>query len=131
MIKKIVWSDQIRTGNKYIDLQHQELIDLINELADSLESGVAAQEASKVLGRLENYVLFHFNMEENLMVNHRVCMEHAQRHIEAHKRFCAQVELYKQDLHAVDQKTIVDFLVAWLVEHIQETDQELARLLVG
>jgi methyl-accepting chemotaxis protein/hemerythrin len=129
MTKKIVWSDQIRTGHKYIDLQHQELIDLINELADSLESGVAVQEEIQVLGRLENYVIFHFNMEENLMANHRVNMEHAQQHMKAHERFCEQIGVYKRNLHAVDPQAIVDFLVTWLVEHIQKTDQELARLL--
>ncbi len=131
MTKKIVWSDDIRTGNKYIDLQHQELIDLINELADSLESGGALQEIGQVLGRLENYVLFHFNMEENLMANHRVSREHAQQHVHAHERFCEQIEVYKRDLAAVDPQAIVDFLVTWLVEHIQKTDQELARLLAN
>jgi hemerythrin len=34
-------------------------------------------------------------------------------------------------LAAVDPQAIVDFLVTWLVEHIQKTDQEFARLLAN
>ena len=45
--------------------------------------------------------------------------------------YCEQIEVYKRDLAAVDPQAIVDFLVTWLVEHIQKTDQELARLLAN
>jgi hemerythrin len=129
MTDKIVWSDRIRTGNKYIDLQHQDLIELINELAEGVDRAFSTPEVGEILARLETYVLFHFNTEENLMANNRVSIEHARRHMDAHQAFCQQVEGFKANLQTTQPQAIVDFLVHWLTEHIQHTDQELAKLL--
>jgi len=129
MTKKIVWSDNIRTGNRYIDLQHQELIELINELAEAIATVPSQDQISDILHRLENYVMFHFNTEENLMTNNRVNIEHAQRHMFAHQNFSKKIQSYKSNIQAVKPEEIVNFLVTWLTEHIQCTDQELARLL--
>ena len=131
MTKKIVWSDNIRTGNKNIDLQHQELIELINELAEALETTTPQNHIAGILQRLENYVLFHFNTEENLMANNRIDIEHAQRHMLAHQNFSKKIQYYKSNIELVKTEDIVNFLVNWLTEHIQRTDQELARLLMG
>lgn len=130
-MKKIVWSDKIRTGNKYIDLQHQDLIDLINEFAEVVEAGAAPQQVTGVLHRLENYVLFHFHTEENLMANRRISHEHTQRHILAHQRFSENIQSYKAGIQVAKPEEIVIYLVTWLTEHIERTDQELARLLAG
>ena len=130
-MKKIVWSDKIRTGNKYIDLQHQDLIDLINEFAEVVEAGAAPQQFIDVIHRLENYVLFHFHTEENLMANRRISHEHTKRHILAHQRFSENIQSYKAGIQVAKPEEIVIYLVTWLTEHIERTDQELARLLAG
>lgn len=129
MIAKIAWSDQIRTGNLFMDLQHQDLIDLINELASSVESGLPEGQMSIVLLRLKNYFLFHFHMEENLMANNRVSVEHAQRHIRAHQAFQKRIESFSDNIGTAHAREVVEYLVNWLTDHILQTDQELAQLL--
>lgn len=130
MIRKIAWSDSIRTGNHYIDLQHQELIDLINELASHVSSGQSTQQVMDALQQLERYALFHFNTEENMMTNQRIGGEHAMRHMQAHQEFFHKIQaLRSADPLTIQTEEVVSFLVDWLIRHIMHTDQELALLL--
>jgi len=129
MNKRILWSAGMQTGNRSIDLQHVELIELINALAQLVETSSADREVADALQQLERYVLFHFNMEENMMANSRISPEHVLRHIEAHHAFSTKVEALRQDKD-LDSKLpeVVDYLVAWVSNHIMQTDQELVAL---
>ena len=62
---RIIWGPELQLGHRVIDSQHEELINLLNELNDA----VAADHLilADVLRRLDAYVLFHFSTEESLM----------------------------------------------------------------
>lgn len=130
MSQRITWTDKIRTGNYYIDLQHQELIELINALASHIDSDQSLNEIQEALKQLNRYVIFHFNTEETLMANSRLSMEHVRHHIDAHKAFSTRVEFFQNaGVENIRSGELIDFLVSWLTEHIQKTDQELVHLL--
>lgn len=63
------------------------------------------------------------------MANSRISVEHAHRHMDAHRAFCRKIEDFKNQVDSIGPQNIVDFLVHWFTEHIQQSDQELARLL--
>lgn len=129
MKKRIAWSASIQTGNRSIDVQHGELIDLINSLAQLVETSSSKVDISETLQQLERYVLFHFNNEENMMVNYRISTEHVIRHIAAHDDFAMQVKAFRHSEHLeMKPSEIVDYLVDWLTNHIMRTDQELVAL---
>ena len=57
------FDDSLVTGNDMIDSQHKELIDKINKLLESCESGKDKLVAIKTLDYLADYTDFHFSAE--------------------------------------------------------------------
>lgn len=78
---RLIWTPELVTGVRQIDLQHQELIDLINELESAHESGQHTAALSEVLPRLTGYALFHFATEEGLMAKVAPSAAFAQHHV--------------------------------------------------
>lgn len=127
----INWNDTLATGVRQIDLQHQELIEIINELEAAQQAGRQAEALSEVLPRLGAYVLFHFGTEESLMaaLPHPA---HAEKHRRQHDEFSDRVaELHAQPTDDIDLGAFVRYLQNWLLEHIMKTDQELGQIILG
>lgn len=125
----LYWTDTLATGHRQIDLQHQELIDLINELESAVLAGHPAEALREVMPKLNAYILFHFGTEETLL-NH-VNLNHAAAHRRQHRAFSARMATL-QAAPQTDLETgeLVDYLKHWLIDHIMKTDRELARQLL-
>ena len=59
----ITLDDNLITGNKTIESQHQELIDRIRQFVAACESGDSKIKAIKMLDYLDEYTNFHFQKE--------------------------------------------------------------------
>ncbi|MDR2187823.1 MAG: bacteriohemerythrin [Azonexus sp.] len=128
----IIWSAALETGHRQIDLQHQELVVLINELTDALEAGREFEALDDVLPRLSSYVLFHFGTEEMLMPGLPAGNTHAAAHCQAHRNFTDRVKALQESAAAGEKLEVgplADFLKNWLTNHIMNTDRELVALL--
>lgn len=131
----LFWTQELATGERSIDLQHQDLIDMINDLGRALADKAAPAALRGILQRLNQYVLFHFAHEEALMRSHRVAVAHMEQHMDSHADFASKVTNGMQvlDDNAADSlqrcQGLLNYLVAWLTEHIMRTDKELALLL--
>ncbi len=130
---KLTWDNKFNTGIRTVDLQHQELIEIINAL-DALELTAATEQSLKqLLAQLNQYVMFHFNHEEELMARHFVPRATQTAHQVQHANFGKQIEVAAQSLLTAvnpDAKaSLVQFLQQWLLEHIMVTDMEVARYL--
>lgn len=125
------WNDTLATGVRQIDLQHQELIDLIDELEADHAAGCQARVLDEALPRLEAYVLFHFGTEEALMSTTAPPV-HAEKHRRQHDEFSARVAaLRDRPVTTADLGRFIEYLKLWLVEHIMKTDRELGQLILG
>ena len=127
----ITWNSNLVTGIRQIDLQHQELIELINELESAHNSGQDAVALADVLPRLKSYIFFHFNEEETITSRVADGMDHFERHIAEHRQFTDLISKLKFDQpekvsQAVDD--LVSYLQVWLIEHIMKTDMQLAAI---
>lgn len=131
---RIVWNRQLSTGERSIDLQHEELIDIINELDKAVAEGAPPAQCA-VMQRLKQYVVFHFAHEESLMRHKNIDPTHMATHCKAHADFASQVAKAMDALQgnqagrAVQCEALLGYLVNWLTEHIMLTDNTLARLL--
>ena len=126
----IQWSSSLETGIRHIDLQHQELVDLINAAEFAYARKEGAEMLQQILPTLSAYVVFHFGMEETLLAGSHIAADHAAAHRQAHRDFTARVESLKQAFAAGDPNALqelVTYLQNWLVEHIMKTDKELGR----
>lgn len=126
----IVWNDTLATGLRQIDLQHQELIALINALEAACDTGHTHEALTEALPQLNAYVLFHFGTEE--MLFKQAPSEHAERHRRQHAEFTDRVSAMQSVAHqAVDLPALINYLKRWLIEHIMKTDRELARQILA
>ena len=125
---KIEWTDALSTGNRAIDVQHKYLVDIINELAEAIETGQAAQSVKRILHVLQYYTEWHFEREE-------LCMERTKCPM-AEKNKCAHKEFIETFVKFRDEYTqsggsedialrMYKTLTEWLVKHIQGIDSSL------
>ena len=89
----ITFDDNLITGNKTIDSQHQELIDRIRQFVAACESGDSKIKAIKMLDYLDEYTNFHFQEEEELQK--KVSYPELSGHHAKHEEFKTSIqELY-------------------------------------
>ena len=134
MDKRLTWNSTLETGVRQIDLQHQELIALINELEIEHELGRDEDALKIVLPRLKAYVLFHFSTEENLMAGVAEGTPHAVGHIIEHRKFTDKVATFQIQPWVDPGQTalqLLDYLKSWLVNHIMITDKQLAGYILS
>lgn len=128
-MKIFQWSSLFETGLADVDAQHQRLVELVNDLADSLDSG-EPEHIEATLTALAEYTVYHFQCEENLMDSAGVDKEHTERHCETHRRFVQQVTDWMAQRHVAGQialPQLLDYLANWLVFHILGDDQSMGR----
>ena len=64
----LVWREEFKTGNPAVDHEHEELINLINELHDKLKgSNRDRDEIADFLGEIYAQISAHFALEERFM----------------------------------------------------------------
>lgn len=133
MRASFVWDDTFKTGLPRVDEQHQELVNLFNELALTLFVHGPNEEAllPDVYERLLASTRLHFTEEEAQMQQAGLEPRALRTHAEAHRQFVEQLErLWGQRRSLTDLRTtLVQFLTSWLSLHILGMDQSMARQL--
>lgn len=127
---ELTWTAEMATGARQIDLQHQELIALINVLERDHAAGRDAAALDEALPKLAAYVLFHFGTEEALMLSSGIAAEHFAQHKQWHSDFAARIAAWRgRPAAAHDLPELIDYLKTWLVQHIMRADRELVAIL--
>lgn len=124
------WGAEFRVGVHDIDEQHKKIVDLINSLHDAMVAGQAAAVVSGVLAETQAVTRHHFSHEEALMGTH--AYPERGRHTAEHERFLARIGDYAARHAAGEERVALEavvFLVDWLAEHNQGSDQKLAQYL--
>lgn len=124
----ITWSDQLSVGVEEIDQQHQKLVQLINGLHNHMLAGDAGDIMNKVLDRVIEYTGFHFQTEEQLMLEYDYPDSEAHRH--EHSDLVNTAVDLQQKLksgHAHITMETMHFLQDWLQHHILGSDKRFAE----
>lgn len=131
MRASFVWDDTFKTGLPTVDEQHQELVNLFNELGLTLFVHGSNEEAllTDVYERLLTSTRRHFTEEEALMRQAGLDPRALRTHAEAHRQFVEQLEwIWSQRRSLADLRiTLVQFLTSWLSLHVLDMDQSMAR----
>ncbi|MCK9635760.1 MAG: bacteriohemerythrin [Methylobacter tundripaludum] len=133
----IVWNDGLVTGIDKIDEQHQILINLFNEANTKLTANNNADFLEQITRDLLSYALYHFETEEELMQKYGYSEEKTgdiERHILQHRSFSAKVVAVHNDIKAgilISREDLLAFLNRWLINHILNTDKQLAAFLLA
>lgn len=124
------WTDDLATGNSFIDNDHRKLITMVNALYDAMAKGQANDIINKVLNNLIIYTREHFAREEVEM--DRIKYAGVIAHKAEHNQLLNQVLDLKTKLDAggkINAVTVSTFLSDWLRNHILMVDMKLATAL--
>lgn len=124
---KFDWIQSLETGYKLIDMQNKELFRIGREIEQLLLThclDVTNTQLLELIGRLRDYVTYHFYFEEALLKNNKN-IDYS-LHIQAHRNFTAQINaieylaLCKEPNEGLRQ--IRDLLQHWIFDHIIHFD---------
>ncbi|MEH6626909.1 MAG: hemerythrin family protein [Motiliproteus sp.] len=112
-----------KTGHTVIDMQHQRILEWFEKLQSIPANQRLGPYAKAVLDDLRNYVIEHFELEEQVMSE---CdFPDSVRHQHLHQQLGAQVESFVQDYESsgsLAQDLLLGFLKDWLIRHINQED---------
>ena len=129
-IEEIVWDQSYNTGVTEIDDQHKILVKTLNEAQRNLNMGSSIEILDQITKDLLNYALYHFEMEEELMLESKYNenkQEEYKQHIKQHRNFSTKVVSIRESIqtgHHIDEKELIDFLKNWLINHINNIDKK-------
>ncbi|MBK6295804.1 MAG: diguanylate cyclase [Rhodoferax sp.] len=130
-METFVWGPDFTTGIDSVDHQHHGLVDLFNELSDTLASGHEIDEAQAylVFQKLVAYAEHHFSEEEALMRRIGVDDRHVTQQQDLHHTFLEQLNAMwgAKETLSHPAEVFLTFLTSWLGLHILGIDQLMAR----
>jgi len=121
------WDDSFSVNVKEIDLQHQKLIDMINEFYSHVGKN-SGQAFRALLDSLVDYTHYHFSTEERYF--QRFGYPGAVNHTEMHQEFIDKVSDVGTRLdrgELVISLEMTSFLKDWLTHHIKQVDKAYAQ----
>ena len=134
-IEKIQWDSSYDTGVSEIDDQHKILIKILNDAQFKLSTNSSLNVLDQITKDLLNYALYHFEMEEELMLEnkyHENKLEEYEYHTKEHRGFSSKVISIRESIqigHPIDSVELIDYLKNWLINHINKTDKKFSGYL--
>ncbi len=127
------WGQYFETGFSQVDDQHHHLVDLINQFGNLLtKEAVQIEDVDHLYKELADYAVYHFQNEEQMMLENKMDIRHLNAHIEIHNRFLDDVTSLYASISSdnLDQAgSFLKFLTNWLAYHTLGQDQNMAKQL--
>ncbi|MFR1111788.1 MAG: bacteriohemerythrin, partial [Anaerotruncus colihominis] len=126
----IMWKESYRIGIDLIDRQHEELFRATDTLVRAIEANADKQTFRQTITFLKDYTVRHFHDEEAYQASiHYSGMED---HKKAHRKFTGIILDYERRLVESDfdiriVKDLAGTLTAWLIYHVADADQRIAK----
>ena len=124
----IKWDDSLSVKVTEIDLQHQKLVSMINELNDAMRQGKGKDVLAKIVNGLINYTATHFNKEEKYF--DRFGYPERDSHKKEHAAFVQKVSDFQSGFEKGKLSLsveIMNFLSDWLRKHIKGSDKQYTQ----
>jgi hemerythrin len=128
----MTWSEDLAVGVAQIDQQHRELFRRFDDILEACRQGHGRSRLVELHDFLAEYVETHFGDEEALMRSKGY--PRLDEHLAQHAKYRTQMESLSAIL-AVQEPSIAllvetnQKVMAWLMEHIRNTDRALAAYL--
>lgn len=120
----IEWDDNLSVGVQEIDAQHTAMIEILNELHDTMMRGQDHDQTRSLLHRLVSHTHEHFAAEEAMMeaAGYSRLEEHREQHRELIRKIAIYVGRFERGETTLNLY-LMDFLRDWLKIHILEADK--------
>ena len=120
------WNDSYLLGIPMIDNQHKKFFVILDNL-ETLNQKQEKSEMHSLINELQNYVIYHFQTEEDLMVKSQ--SPNIDLHVMEHELFRKKVEEFHHSYYNNNAELLnemISFMRKWLIIHISGTDAEYA-----
>jgi diguanylate cyclase (GGDEF)-like protein/hemerythrin-like metal-binding protein len=128
----LAWQDSFCCGNQLLDMQHQTLLRISNELLDAVLLTRPAPEISAIISRLLAEAAQHFRDEESIL--EEIGYPGRSHHVEEHTKLLAKGMELSEGFKAstLTMGDVFQFLVYEVVmRHMLEADREFFPFLNG
>lgn len=127
----IEWRDEFSTGDRAVDHEHRELIELINTLYDSMIEGAPTNETLDALGEVFVRISSHFALEEHEMreADYTDFAIHKESHEELLDEIRDIMDSYEIGAFASEREAFGAKLRNWFVNHFKTHDRKLHGVL--
>jgi hemerythrin len=121
----IHWSSDLSVGDSSIDKDHQELFDIVNELANA---NMSHSYINAILDKLKRYTEEHFAKEEVYMKKYHY--PHLDQHLLEHEQFIEWLMTIRSMYARFPQSPFIvgdsvnSYLNRWWREHILKEDMK-------
>ncbi|WP_320008712.1 bacteriohemerythrin [Maridesulfovibrio sp.] len=125
------WNDKLSVGIDEIDVQHKELVRIINTVHDQMTDGDYNESfLCTIVDDLHHYAAVHFGMEESLMekYNYPYMLNHKNKHTEFIDKIVCVANGHGRGACSINMD-ILNYLSDWLITHINVMDKELGVFL--
>ncbi len=126
------WQDSFSVGITAMDLQHRQLVAMVNQLYEAMQTGKGDVVVKTLLPNLAQYTRSHFNTEEKLM--HDVGFPGIAAHQAEHVKLNLQVSDLLDRVKAgkmVATVSLATFLKDWLTKHILGNDMQYGKFIAS
>ena len=129
-MEKIVWCKDFNVGVSEIDKQHMALIEIVNNLIESVSNNENRLEIIVgAITKMSLYATKHFTFEEQLMQKYSYAAFSLQQ--EQHKQFRIKIINVSNEVTACEKSVPLELLVEittylqnWWLNHILEFDMQ-------
>lgn len=129
-LKNQLWKESYRIGIESIDEQHIQLFQMVDHLLEAINQNAGKEACQEAIAFLKKYVIKHFQDEETYQAS--IDYIGMKEHKKAHQDFTRTASEYERrliesdyDIHNV--KDLAGMLTAWLIYHVADADQKLAK----
>ena len=124
----IEWKDEFCVGIPDVDHEHQEIINLINNLHDAMGGENATLSVMDFLGEIYSHVSAHFALEEKIMRTHKY--DQYTEHKADHERLLDELrdimDDYEENAYFSD-KEFAGQVERWFTDHFKTKDARLHK----
>ena len=132
MDKLFEWNDDLLVGNKSIDTQHMELVQLANDFHAGIQSGglMAKVYFLQTIKGAVQYVKTHFENEEKIMqeIEYPFINEHKKEHENFVSQVSSQIHNFEKEDNP-DPTGFDKYLMDWILNHIANSDKKYSPYL--
>jgi len=126
------WNDELLVGIDLIDQQHREYFARVNQLLAACQAG-DAERIQDTFNFLRDYVVFHFDAEQQVMQYH--AYPDMEAHVEQHEYFGLECDGLGAEIADKPENPELgdlasNLLVDWFVNHIRQVDRRLGKYLI-
>jgi hemerythrin-like metal-binding protein len=128
----IDWNEDYTVGVEFQDSDHQQLVQIINDLFTAMQEGNPDEIMDSLFLKLEDYAQYHFKREEDAMIESGY--PDYEQHRQLHREIIKKLEGLKREIRKTPLRTslqLLGYLRHWLLDHILVTDRALAEYLIA